>query len=50
MVRYSGVGRSDRAKRLHGLLAEMTGKSGGTYVPSPFYGAFGEKEITVHCM
>ncbi|GKT78487.1 glucose-methanol-choline oxidoreductase [Colletotrichum tofieldiae] len=33
-----------------GYLAKLTNLIGGTYVDSPFYAAFGEKEITVHAI
>jgi hypothetical protein len=47
---YSGVGKSNRVSRLTGYLTKMTNLIGGVYVDSPFYAAFGEKEITVHAM
>lgn len=50
MINYSGVGKSHRAKKLAGYLAKLTNLIGGIYVDSPFYAAFGEKEITVHAM
>lgn len=49
-INYSGVGKSQRVKKLSGYLSKMTNLIGGTYVDSPFYAAFGEKEITVHAM
>lgn len=50
MINYSGVGKSKRAKKLAGYLAKLTNLIGGIYVDSPFYAAFGEKEITVHAI
>ncbi|KZL72550.1 glucose-methanol-choline oxidoreductase [Colletotrichum incanum] len=50
VINYSGVGKSHRAKKLAGYLAKLTNLIGGTYVDSPFYAAFGEKEITVHAI
>ncbi|KAK1964084.1 glucose-methanol-choline oxidoreductase [Colletotrichum sublineola] len=50
MINYSGVGKSQRAKKLAGYLAKLTNLIGGIYVDSPFYAAFGEKEITVHAI
>ncbi|KAK1590288.1 glucose-methanol-choline oxidoreductase [Colletotrichum navitas] len=50
MINFSGVGKSHRAKKLAGYLAKLTNLIGGTYVDSPFYAAFGEKEITVHAI
>ncbi|KAF6824728.1 glucose-methanol-choline oxidoreductase [Colletotrichum plurivorum] len=49
-INYSGVGKSQRVKKLSGYLSKMTNLIGGTYVDSPFYAAFGEKEITVHAI
>ncbi|KAJ0161741.1 hypothetical protein CTA2_5668, partial [Colletotrichum tanaceti] len=50
LINYSGVGKSHRAKKLAGYLAKLTNLIGGIYVDSPFYAAFGEKEITVHAI
>ncbi|KAK1993063.1 glucose-methanol-choline oxidoreductase [Colletotrichum falcatum] len=50
LINYSGVGKSHRAKKLAGYLAKLTNLIGGTYIDSPFYAAFGEKEITVHAI
>ncbi|KXH33092.1 glucose-methanol-choline oxidoreductase [Colletotrichum simmondsii] len=50
LINFSGVGKSHRAKKLAGYLAKLTNLIGGIYVDSPFYAAFGEKEITVHAI
>lgn len=50
LINFSGVGTSKRATKLAGYLQKITNLIGGTYVDSPFYAAFGEKEITVHVM
>lgn len=50
LINFSGVGTSKRATKLAGYLQKITNLIGGTYVDSPFYAAFGEKEITVHAM
>ncbi|KAF9880092.1 glucose-methanol-choline oxidoreductase [Colletotrichum karsti] len=50
LINFSGVGTSKRATKLAGYLQKITSLIGGTYVDSPFYAAFGEKEITVHAI
>ncbi|KAL0944859.1 glucose-methanol-choline oxidoreductase [Colletotrichum truncatum] len=50
LINYSGVGTSQRVTKLAGYLQKITNLIGGTYVDSPFYAAFGEKEITVHAI
>lgn len=50
LINFSGVGTSKRATKLAGYLQKITNLIGGTYVDSPFYAAFGEKEITVHAI
>jgi hypothetical protein len=45
-----GVGRSEHVAQLNTLLARASTAVGGTYVPSPFFAALGEQEITVHAM
>ena len=44
-LQFLGVGRSEHATYLRELLAEASNKIGGTFINSPFYAAFGEKEV-----
>jgi choline dehydrogenase-like flavoprotein len=48
VLKFLGVGRSDHARYLNGILAKATTAVGGTYINSPFFAALGEQEITVH--
>lgn len=50
LINFSGVGKSQRVTKLSKALQNITDAIGGSYVDSPFYAAFGEKEITVHAM
>ena len=50
LINFSGVGKSQRVTKLSTELQKITNEIGGSYVDSPFYAAFGEKEITVHAM
>ena len=45
MLRWLGVGRSERVKRLNGILAKATEAMGGIYVNNPFFAAFGQQEV-----
>lgn len=44
-LNFMGVGRSDHVKRLNQLLADATTKIGGTFVNSPFFTLFDQKEV-----
>jgi choline dehydrogenase-like flavoprotein len=49
ILRYPGISRSDRVKRLDGILAKATNLVGGTFEQNPFIGRIlGQKEFTVH--
>lgn len=50
LINFSGVGKCQRVTKLSKELQKITNAIGGSYVNSPFYAAFGEKEITVHAM
>ncbi|KAK2609820.1 hypothetical protein N8I77_003299 [Diaporthe amygdali] len=50
LLNFSGVGKSQRVTKLSKELQKITNEIGGSYVDSPFYAAFGEKEITVHAI
>ena len=45
VLRWLGVGRSERVKRLNGILAKATESMGGTFVNNPFFAALGEQEV-----
>ncbi|KAK9244239.1 hypothetical protein V1506DRAFT_334979 [Lipomyces tetrasporus] len=48
-ISFEGVGDTTRVKQLHETLASMTVRSGGTFVPGPFYTPIaGDALITVH--
>ena len=45
LLKFLGVGRSDHVNTINGILAKATAAVGGTFVQSPFYAAFGQKEV-----
>ena len=45
VLRWLGVGRSERVKRLNCILAKATEAMGGTFVNNPFYAALGQQEV-----
>ncbi|KAI9802390.1 MAG: hypothetical protein M1833_001896 [Piccolia ochrophora] len=49
-LQFLGVGRTDHVAHLNQVLADATSRVGGTFINSPFYAAFGQKEITVHAI
>ena len=45
-LQFLGVGRTDHVTRLNKVLEDATNKIGGTFINSPFYAAFGQKEVS----
>jgi hypothetical protein len=48
VLKFLGVGRSDHARYLNGILAKATTAVGGTYINSPFFAALGEQEVSYY--
>ena len=45
VLRWLGVGRSERVRKLNGILAKATESVGGTFINNPFFAALGQQEV-----